>query len=145
MRRGAVDAFADHRNSRNRAALLSSSSTSPGVMTSRAGARGQAPTETDAYEYAAAYEQQNNRQVDALSGKVQAMREVALQINDEATSQNRYLDQQMVGVFDHASVSLRQTMQQLDHLVRSGSGRHLCYMVAGVVALLFLLYLLFPR
>lgn len=92
-----------------------------------------------------AMEQENDRRVDALSGKVGAMRHLALQISDEVQSQNRYLESEMGGGFERANAVLRKTARRLDEMVQSSGGRHMWALAGGVLLLLLLLYLLFPR
>jgi predicted P-loop ATPase len=95
--------------------------------------------------YADLLEQQNQDRIQALSGKVGAMKELAIQINEEVITQNRFLDQDLSDSMGRTVEQLRNSMRKLEQLVRSGSSYALCYGVLGIVGVLFLLHWLFPR
>ncbi|KAF6005056.1 hypothetical protein CCYA_CCYA03G0811 [Cyanidiococcus yangmingshanensis] len=98
-----------------------------------------------AIEYASLLEQQNQDRISSLSGKVGAMKELAIQINEEVVTQNRFLEQDLSDSMSRAVERLRTTMRNLEQMVRAGGSNALCYTVLGVVAILFLLHWVFPR
>lgn len=81
-------------------------------------------------------EQDNDARVDRLTGGVQALKEVAIQIGSEVTAQNAMLDSMSTG-FDSAGGVLRSTMGRLKGLADGGSASHLIILVVAVVAVLF--------
>lgn len=93
-----------------------------------AGAGGSAVTEQ--------MEQDNAVRVDRLTGGVQALKEVAIQIGAEVTAQNAMLDSMSTG-FDSAGGVLRSTMGRLKGLADGGSASHLIILVVAVVVVLF--------
>jgi hypothetical protein len=98
-----------------------------------------------AIEYATLLEQQNHDRISSLSGKVGTMRELAIQINEEVVTQNRFLEQELSDSMGRAVERLRTTMRQLEQMVRAGGSNALCYTVLGIVGVLFVLHWLFPR
>ena len=70
--------------------------------------------------------------------------QVSLGIREEVQDHNRLLDG-MEATFGRARTGFSATMVKMGEMVRTGSCRNMCYLVAFVVAVFFLLYYLASR
>eukprot|EP00118_Oscarella_pearsei_P001379 m.7307 g.7307 ORF g.7307 m.7307 type:complete len:114 (+) comp18311_c0_seq2:76-417(+) len=91
-------------------------------------------------------EQENDRLVDSLSGKVSKLKSIAVDIEHETRGQNRLLDD-MGDSFGSGGTLLSSTFNRLKLMTTSGSGnrRMTCYFALGLVILFFFFYILFTH
>ncbi|XP_061188971.1 BET1-like protein [Saccostrea echinata] len=84
---------------------------------------------------------ENQQRVDNLASKVSRLKNLALDIEDEATDSNRYLDS-MGGDFESTQGLLGGTVHRLSHMVQANRGNRklMCYLVVGLVLLFFVTY-----
>ncbi|GCC38074.1 BET1-like protein isoform X2 [Chiloscyllium punctatum] len=89
---------------------------------------------------------ENKRMTDNLSSKVSRLKSIALDIDQEASDQNRYLDG-MDSDFLSATGLLTGSVKRFSSMVKSGrdNKKLLCYMSIGLVLLFFILYFLIMR
>ncbi|XP_060694511.1 BET1-like protein isoform X2 [Hemiscyllium ocellatum] len=89
---------------------------------------------------------ENKRMTDNLSSKVSRLKSIALDIDQEASDQNRYLDG-MDSDFLSATGLLTGSVKRFSLMVKSGrdNKKLLCYMSIGLVLLFFILYFLVRR
>jgi blocked-early-in-transport protein 1 len=88
--------------------------------------------------------QENDDQLAALGGKVSALRALSYDIEGEVRSQNELLED-MDGSVGGAGDLLRRTMGKLDAMIGAGGNRHMWYLVAFVMAVMFCLWWLAKR
>ncbi|KAJ3407629.1 hypothetical protein CcCBS67573_g01866 [Chytriomyces confervae] len=84
--------------------------------------------------------QQNDDHVDLMSAKVNALKEISLQIGDEVHYQNRMLNS-MEDDFEKSGNTLAGTMKRLGAIAKSPNGFWMCWLMAFVV--LVLVYIVF--
>lgn len=91
-------------------------------------------------------EAENNRLQDGLAGKVSQIKMLAMDIDNEAKEQNRYLDG-MGGDFESNVGLLGGTIKRFDTMLSSGRGnrRLMCYLIGIVVIIFFFAYFLIER
>jgi len=84
---------------------------------------------------------ENQMRVNGLAGKVSLLKEIALDIDDEAKSSNRYLDG-MTGDFGSSQGLLSGTMNRLNTMVSSGKNNRklMCYVILGLVGSFCIFY-----
>uniref|UniRef100_UPI00398E8A70 BET1-like protein isoform X2 n=1 Tax=Pristiophorus japonicus TaxID=55135 RepID=UPI00398E8A70 len=89
---------------------------------------------------------ENKRMADNLSSKVSRLKSIALDIDQEAEDQNRYLDG-MDTDFSSVTGLLTGSVKRFSTMVKSGrdNKKLLCYMSVGLVLLFFILYYLVTR
>ncbi|XP_048401548.2 BET1-like protein [Stegostoma tigrinum] len=89
---------------------------------------------------------ENQRMTDSLSSKVSRLKSIALDIDQEASDQNRYLDG-MDSDFLSTTGLLTGSVKRFSSMVKSGrdNKKLLCYMSIGMVLLFFILYFLVTR
>ncbi|XP_055505085.1 BET1-like protein isoform X2 [Leucoraja erinacea] len=89
---------------------------------------------------------ENKRMAENLSSKVTRLKSIALDIDQEAADQNRYLDG-MDSDFLSATGLLTGSVKRFSGMVRSGRDNRklLCYTSLGLVLLFFILYYLLTR
>ncbi|XP_069760480.1 BET1-like protein isoform X3 [Narcine bancroftii] len=89
---------------------------------------------------------ENKRMAENLSSKVTRLKSIALDIDQEAADQNRYLEG-MDSDFLSATGLLTGSVKRFSTMVRSGrdNKKLLCYTSVGLVILFFILYLLVTR
>ncbi|CAK0904243.1 unnamed protein product [Prorocentrum cordatum] len=108
------------------------------------GSRGNAPPRGSKADHSAdreALERQNDAEIGALAGKVERLGDIARGIGKQVKDSNSLLGG-MAGELDKAGTLLKGTMNQLKVMMQQRSGKHMCYMVAFVLVLFFLMYLL---
>ncbi|CAE8590540.1 unnamed protein product [Polarella glacialis] len=97
----------------------------------------------DAKLYAAvertAMEEHNEDLTEQLHNNVVELKEVTLGIKQEVSKSQTVLED-MSGAFDRAGQLLARATGQLKHVAQNPSSRHMCWMVAFIVALLMALY-----
>jgi len=86
-------------------------------------------------------EQQNDAELGALNQKVEQLGDIARGIGKQVKESNSLLDNMNID-FDKAGQLLKGTMNHLKVMMQKGSGKHLCYMIAFVFVLFFMMYLL---
>ncbi|GAB0498204.1 hypothetical protein MMPV_009545 [Pyropia vietnamensis] len=86
----------------------------------------------------------NDRSIDALQGRSGAIKAMALQIDDDVTSQNAFLDTAVAGRMDSTAGALGGALNQLRLLTDDSRGgcRKSTLLVAGGVGAMTVLYLL---
>ncbi|XP_051885231.1 BET1-like protein isoform X1 [Pristis pectinata] len=89
---------------------------------------------------------ENKRMAENLSSKVTRLKSIALDIDQEAVDQNRYLDG-MDSDFLSTTGLLTGSVKRFSTMVRSGrdNKKLLCYTSVGLVLLFFILYFLVTR
>ncbi|XP_072322213.1 BET1-like protein isoform X2 [Scyliorhinus torazame] len=89
---------------------------------------------------------ENKRMAENLSSKVSRLKSIALDIDQEADDQNRYLDG-MDSDFLSTTGLLTGSVKRFSTMVKSGKDNKklLCYMSVGLVLLFFILYYLVIR
>jgi hypothetical protein len=97
-----------------------------------------------AAEESALIEARNDELVEQLSGKVEILRDVALQVDQEVTVSNNLLDQ-MGQNFDAAQSLLKKTHERLQQMTKDPGCMNLVRMTFFCVFLVILLYFLSLR
>lgn len=89
---------------------------------------------------------ENQQRVDNLASKVSRLKNLALDIDDEAADSNRYLDS-MGGDYESTQGLLGGSVHRLSHMVQANRGNRklMCYLVLGLVLLFFLTYYLISK
>mmetsp|Transcript_99271 Transcript_99271/g.241435 ORF Transcript_99271/g.241435 Transcript_99271/m.241435 type:complete len:161 (-) Transcript_99271:161-643(-) len=86
-------------------------------------------------------ERQNDAQIDDLEAKVSTLKDITKAIGKETKDSNTLLG--FMGTdFDKAGTLLKGTMGHLKTMMQQKNGKHMCYMVAFVLLLFFLMYFL---
>lgn len=86
-------------------------------------------------------EAENERLAEELKGKIGALKTLTIDIGNEV----RYQDRILTGMdddMDRTGGLLKNTMNRVIRLGKGGHRNHMCYMVAFVFGVLFLLYLI---
>eukprot|EP00045_Choanoeca_perplexa_P022744 m.10720 g.10720 ORF g.10720 m.10720 type:complete len:108 (+) comp9668_c0_seq1:88-411(+) len=86
-------------------------------------------------------EQENDRQVDSLRGKVSMLKELTIDIGEEVRSQNAMLGD-MDGSFDDTDSLLGISMKKVTRLASSGNGRLMCYLIGFAVTVFLMIWYL---
>mmetsp|Transcript_83524 Transcript_83524/g.259454 ORF Transcript_83524/g.259454 Transcript_83524/m.259454 type:complete len:161 (+) Transcript_83524:94-576(+) len=86
-------------------------------------------------------ERQNDAQIEDLEAKVSTLRDITKAIGKETKDSNTLLETMGID-FDKAGTLLKGTMGHLKTMMQQKSGKHMCYMVAFVLVLFFMMYLL---
>jgi len=91
-------------------------------------------------------DQENQMRVNGLASKVSLLKEIALDMEDESKSSNRFLDS-MTGDFGSSQGLLSGTMNRLNVMVGSGKNNRklMCYIILGIVGLFVIFYYLVMR
>lgn len=85
-------------------------------------------------------EQENDRIVaNELAGKISAIKNLTLSINDEMEDQNRLLDN-MGNSFDGASTTFSSTAKYLDKVMKSANTRSCIYIAIGITVILLIVF-----
>lgn len=85
-------------------------------------------------------EAENERLAEELKGKIGALKTLTIDIGNEV----RYQDKMLNGMDDDMARTgnlLKNTMNRVIRMGKGGHKSHMCYMVAFVFVVLFLLYL----
>mmetsp|Transcript_71837 Transcript_71837/g.191033 ORF Transcript_71837/g.191033 Transcript_71837/m.191033 type:complete len:161 (-) Transcript_71837:245-727(-) len=86
-------------------------------------------------------ERQNDAQIEDLESKVSTLKDITRAIGKETKDSNSLLDNMGID-FDKAGTLLKGTMGHLKTMMQQKGGKHMCYMVAFVLVLFFLMYFL---
>mmetsp|Transcript_19104 Transcript_19104/g.44962 ORF Transcript_19104/g.44962 Transcript_19104/m.44962 type:complete len:168 (-) Transcript_19104:206-709(-) len=86
-------------------------------------------------------ERQNDQQIEDLEAKVSTLKDITRAIGKETKESNSLLDTMGVD-FDKAGKLLQGTMGHLKMMMQTKNGKHMCYMVAFVLLLFFMMYFL---
>eukprot|EP00111_Clytia_hemisphaerica_P016630 TCONS_00049310-protein len=88
-------------------------------------------------------EHENDRMVNNLASKVSTIKNIAIDLDNEAKYQNQFLGD-MGNDFDSAGGFLGSSMKRLNAMVASGSSNRklMCYMVFFLVLIFFICYYL---
>ncbi len=86
-------------------------------------------------------EQQNNDKIDQLSDQVALLKGLTIDIGNEVREQNSLLDQMGDG-FSNTGELLAGSLRKIGTMLEAGGAKHMCYMVAFIVAVFVLLYML---
>ncbi|CEM03578.1 unnamed protein product [Vitrella brassicaformis CCMP3155] len=97
-----------------------------------------------AHHSEAMMEQENDRYIEDLEGKVSTLKELGHAIKDQVRESNTILDG-LSGSFDKVGAMMGTTMKKLGEMVKSKSGRHMWYMAGFVVFMFFLMWMLYGR
>lgn len=86
-------------------------------------------------------EQENDAMVSTLATKISTLRNIAIDIDNEAKYQNKYIGG-MQDDFDTAGGFLGTSMKRLNNMVAAGSSNRkmMCYMVIILVTVFFVFY-----
>jgi blocked early in transport 1 len=82
-------------------------------------------------------ESQNNALISQLSERVGLLKQLSIDIRDEAKSQNQFLDG-MDTDFSSAQSALKGTMKKLGSMIQTGGGSQTCFLI-GFIFFIFLL------
>ncbi len=85
------------------------------------------------------FEQQNNSLADALHSKVAQLKQLSIAIGDEVSHQNRMLgelDEEMAG----AGSGMKGVVGRLGGMLSGGGSKHMCWLVAFICAIFFIVY-----
>ncbi|XP_065072111.1 BET1-like protein [Rhopilema esculentum] len=110
-------------------------------MASRNGSSGRGGHTSDSM-----MEQENNRLASGLSSKISTLKNIALDIENEAKYQNSYLDG-MGDDMETTSSLLGGSVKRLSHMISSGSSnrRLMCYLILIIVGAFFAGYYVLTR
>mmetsp|Transcript_6426 Transcript_6426/g.18341 ORF Transcript_6426/g.18341 Transcript_6426/m.18341 type:complete len:161 (-) Transcript_6426:186-668(-) len=86
-------------------------------------------------------QRQNDAHIEDLEAKVSTLGDIARAIGKESKDSNKLLDNMGID-FDKAGTLLKGTMGHLKTMMQQKNGKHMCYMVAFVMLLFFLMYFL---
>uniref|UniRef100_A0A7S2GR85 t-SNARE coiled-coil homology domain-containing protein n=1 Tax=Alexandrium andersonii TaxID=327968 RepID=A0A7S2GR85_9DINO len=86
-------------------------------------------------------ERQNDTQIEDLEAKVSTLKDITRAIGKETKDSNTLLDTMGID-FDKAGTLLKGTMGHLKTMMQQKGGRPMCYMIAFVLVLFFLMYFL---
>ncbi|XP_012942111.1 BET1-like protein [Aplysia californica] len=91
-------------------------------------------------------DQENQMRVGGLASKVSLLKGIALDIEGESKSSNRYLDG-VAGDFGSSEGLLSGSMNRLSNMVSSGKGNRkvMCYIILGLVLLFVVFYYFIMR
>ncbi|CAJ0583823.1 unnamed protein product, partial [Mesorhabditis spiculigera] len=89
-------------------------------------------------------ENQNDQKIDGISQKLNALRNITVNIQDEVRQQNRLLND-MDTDFDSSQGLLGATMHRLGITTRSGGTKLICYLAGFSLFVLFTIYFLASR
>lgn len=84
-------------------------------------------------------EQQNNDRISELSDQVARLKGLTIDIGNEVREQNSLLDDMGDG-FAGVSNLLGSSLKRIGTMLESGGAKHMCYLVAFVVAVMVFLY-----
>lgn len=84
-------------------------------------------------------EQQNNERIYELSEQVSRLKGLTIDIGNEVSDQNRFLDNMGDG-FMNARDMLEGSLTRIGTMLESGGAKHMCYMVGFVVLVVIFLY-----
>ena len=84
-------------------------------------------------------EEQNNREIAALSEKVSYMKNLAGDI-EAAIQEDHSLLNQTGSTFDKVSIMMRGTLGNVNKMLATGGSKHMCYLIMFIVALFLGLY-----
>jgi blocked-early-in-transport protein 1 len=84
-------------------------------------------------------EQQNNERIYELSEQVTRLKGLTIDIGNEVSEQNRFLDNMGDG-FMNARDMLQGSLTRIGTMLESGGAKHMCYMVGFVVLVVIFLY-----
>lgn len=85
------------------------------------------------------YEEENEKLVDHLSGKVTALKDLSIDIGHEVRSQNKMLSE-MDSDFDSTGGFLGSTMGRLTKMSKAGHNKFMCYLIIFALFVFFVLY-----
>ena len=84
-------------------------------------------------------EQQNNDRIDELSEQVARLKGLTIDIGNEVTQQNSFLDGMQDG-FANTGDLLAGSLRRIGSMLERGGAKHMCYMVAFIVFVMVFLY-----
>ncbi len=84
-------------------------------------------------------EQQNNDRIDELSEQVARLKGLTIDIGNEVTQQNSFLDGMQDG-FANTGDLLAGSLRRIGSMLERGGAKHMCYMVAFIVFVIVFLY-----
>jgi blocked-early-in-transport protein 1 len=97
------------------------------------------PGAGQSFSGAAILEQQNDDALDELAAKVAMLKGVTTGIHEEVTSQNAFLDN-FGGAMGKTSDLLSNVTGQISTMLRSGSNKHMCYLILFAFFIFMLVY-----
>ncbi|XP_057297963.1 BET1-like protein [Hydractinia symbiolongicarpus] len=91
-------------------------------------------------------EQENDRMVSTLASKISSLKNIAIDIDNEAKYQNKYVGE-MTDDFDSAGGFLGSSMNRLNTMIASSTGNRkmMCYLILFLVCGFFLCWYLVGR
>lgn len=84
-------------------------------------------------------EQQNNDRIAELSDQVSRLKSLTIDIGNEVREQNSLLDNMGDG-FSTTRDLLQGSLRRIGVMLERGGSKHMCYMVAFIVAVMVFLY-----
>jgi len=84
-------------------------------------------------------EEQNNREIAALSEKVSYMKNLAGDI-EAAIQEDHAILNQTGSAFDKVSIMMRGTLGNVNKMLSTGGSKHMCYLITFIVCLFLGLY-----
>lgn len=79
-------------------------------------------------------ERDNDSLINQLHGKVQLLKDITLELGEEARASNRELDE-MDNDFSRAQAKMKTTLTKLANMIASGGSKHMCYLVLFIFAI----------
>lgn len=89
-------------------------------------------------------ESQNDQLASELHSKILNLKDYTIDFGNEIKEQNRLLED-MDGDFYSAHSLLNATMGKIDHMMRNGGTKHMCYLSLFALLVFFLIYLVLFR
>merc|ERR1711988_1173753 len=86
-------------------------------------------------------EAQNDERADELALKVGQLKEISLNIRDEASSSNQTLDN-LSSTFDRTAAQLKATVGKLNLMVKAKGGKHLWYTASFIISIFIVMWFL---
>ena len=84
-------------------------------------------------------ESQNDAMTARLASKVDILKQLSIDIGEEARAQNRMLTDMDVD-FENTQSFMKKTLGGLQHMINTGGSKHMCYLVAFIFAIFMLVY-----
>ncbi|KAI9243564.1 hypothetical protein BDA99DRAFT_544402 [Phascolomyces articulosus] len=85
------------------------------------------------------FEQQNDVRMNELGNKLSALKNITIDMHNDVNDQERLLDESN-NAFGGLGQTLKQSYSRMNRMVSTRHKRQLCYYVAVVVALFFIIY-----
>ena len=88
------------------------------------------------------YDQREDDELSLLHSKVAQLKNITIEIGEEAKKQNKFLDT-LRNQFEGTGGLLSKTMKKVEKLTTSGGGKYLCWVILFAFFVIFLSYVFF--